>query len=764
MLFISLDEQGDFENLGGHNDRDPMFIGGIIYDDKNVKADLSDEKKRINLYLKAVCAEVGATYPRDLHVGKNYNHKEVRLVKQKITETLPEFLESGTCRLEGNEESKKISDRLCKMRKRDGSYHIFALVKYGTDRKELLTQNTSILVREDYASNLYVHMAEDIIERMIFHNPVIESVGKVQLNLATRRAVLDEKELEGMSLDEKAREYISLGYKEDQDPDHQEKGKRTFILTNGDIYRTAIEREMFDTGKKNIQVESVGVKSIYYGNETDNYRMEFLYMADIICTVLGFELNTNSVQEMIAELEERADRNTGHSQNLIFAYDAVDTIFKKAWHKLEEEEYFESLRLVYAGLKKNSPYREHYENVWFPVLIERLKKEKNVTAYGIALRKYYLLTKENNIDQEELVYIFEKLKEMLGQMELKSDDQKAFLYELYDAGVSAYTHIGDSVKAKECYEKCKECAKYVEIERFLRTRNKLVVFLTDLLLFEDAVSIAQENLIFQEELMNVRSLIFNKEEVSKNYGRTLSQLGQIYTSAHMEEAEETFLKALEQISDKTSQDYYQTESYLLHYYIEMGMKEKYEARAERYFDGEKGLAAQFKLICKEGAKGENAKYSMKFALYFFVKALYRFHLDRVTPKLLKSLYFIESEIRKTCRDRADRLLQNHPWEIIYKYIALIALKNGEVERAEIFINKMRPVLTWKEFILEAICLAGEMEYAYEKQDESWKEILKELLALLKCNVEEVYETVTAIVTEEEQYYYIRENVLNFMYA
>lgn len=760
MLLISLDEQGDFENLNTDkgNNKAPMFIGGIIYDDKDISADLNDEKKRIYFYLKAVCTEVGAAYPRDLHVGDNHNYAKVRLVKQKITETLAEFLSTGKCVLEGNE----WSERLCKMRKRDGKYHIFSLVKYGTDRKELQSENTSILIREDYASNLYVHMAEDIIERIIFHNPIIENVGKVRLNLATRRAVLEKGEL-GDGFEEKAKQYISLGYKEDLEPEHQKKGQRTFILTNGDIYRTAIEREMFDTGKRNIQVESVGVKSIYYGSETDNYRMEFLYLADIICTVLGFEPDTSSVEAMISDMRSRADKYAGHSENLIFAYDAVDTVFKKAWHKLEEKEYFEVLRFSYAGLQKKSPYNEFYKNVWFRILEEHLLKEKNVPAYGIALRKFYLLTKENNIDQRELVYIFEMLEAMLKQMHLKGDDQNAFLYELYDAGISAYTHIGDSIQAKECFEKCKEYAKYVEIERFLRTRNKLAVFLSDMLLVDEAAAIAQENIVYQEELLSIRELVFDKDEVSKGYGRALSQLGQSLASARIEEAEATFLKALEQISDETSQDYYQTESYLLHFYIEMGMKEKYTARCERYFGGEKGLRGQFKAIRKEAAKGEAARFSTKFALYFYVKGLYRFHMEKISPELLGSLYGIEKEIRDVCKENADRILKGHPWELIYKYIALIALKKGNVKKADEFMVKIPSALTYREFILNAICLSGEMEYAVEKEENSWKNRLEELLELLREHAGEVYEKVAGLNTAEEQYAYIKEKVLNFMY-
>ena len=36
MLTITLDEQGDFENIQNKLETKPVFIGGIIYDDKGI--------------------------------------------------------------------------------------------------------------------------------------------------------------------------------------------------------------------------------------------------------------------------------------------------------------------------------------------------------------------------------------------------------------------------------------------------------------------------------------------------------------------------------------------------------------------------------------------------------------------------------------------------------------------------------------------------------------------------------------------------------
>ena len=48
MITISLDEYGDFEKDG----KEPLFIGGIIFDDQEEKEEECTERKRIEAYYK----------------------------------------------------------------------------------------------------------------------------------------------------------------------------------------------------------------------------------------------------------------------------------------------------------------------------------------------------------------------------------------------------------------------------------------------------------------------------------------------------------------------------------------------------------------------------------------------------------------------------------------------------------------------------------------------------------------------------------------
>lgn len=754
MLTITLDEQGGFEKREKDGKEEPLFIGGLIYDDRGNSADCDLEKRRIRCYLKAVCEENQVPYPRGLHYenGGQYNSRLPK-VKQQITDTLGEFLKYGRCPIQNS-----CTEELRSLAPRQGRYHVFALARFGTVHKELVSDDTSILVREDYASNLYVHMAEEIVERIIFHNPVLDVAGKVTLDLATRMAVV-----EGPDAAVRAKEYQKLGYKEREDLSDENPGKRYFSLTNADIYRTAIEREMLDTGKREIQLDRVRVHSIYYKHAQSGYSMEFLFLADVICSVLGFQADTSSAQALIEDMAGRAERCTGHGNNLIFAYDAVDTLFKKAWYRLEERDYFEALRLVREGMRMNSPYAGYYKKTWFPRLLERLEREKDAGAFDLALRKYSRFSECSNLNQEDLVCIYQSLERMAGNMVYDREEDKAVLYELYDTGISAYSHIGDSLRAKECFEKCVQYAGRIELERYLRTRNRMAVYLMDNFDYAEALDIAQDNVLYQKELQGIRELVCPDEEQSVHYGIVLSQLGQVQAALRQKEAEESFLQALEQIRDPDSSDYNRTLSYLLHYDLEMGNKEDYDRRAAGYFGGEKEPGTQLTYLIREGAKDQGA-FSMKFALYVYVKGLYRFYPEEISGRLLERLCRIEREIVRIGGEEAAAQINNHPWEIIYKYLALIAWKKGRKQEADTFMKKSRSVLTFSGYTLEAVCLFGELEYAVEKGDTNMQEqLLQTLLAHLSTRDRRIPDAAEAYPEDAGKYRYLAEHVFGFMY-
>ncbi|MBP3784653.1 MAG: hypothetical protein J6I68_15570 [Butyrivibrio sp.] len=686
MITIALDEQGDFENLKHKLRSEPVFIGGIIYDDAGDSDDYDREKNRLQKYFKNVCSEAGGNYPRDLHYwssGGTNNSHIVGAVKTKFGETIEEFLENGTW---------KGSDILHEQRK--GKYYIFASLRGKNGKTDLLAGGVSEAVREDFASNLYVHMAEDVVERLLFYNPVIDNIEQIRLELATRRVILD-----GTDRTSKMQEYEKLGFKAVQRSTGQNTPSTTeYLLTNPDNYRTALEREMLHSGKNTILIDRIAVKSIYYDHARNG--MDLLYLADAICSHLSYNRRGSTPGEWISSFYDMANDINSDSHNMIWGYDDADVYFDKGWKAIERADYFEALSMGFDGTKCSSTMKDFYSKEWYPMIADSVLRTANVAGLSTAIKKYKNSIFANNINQEKLVYIFKILEKAGEKVLFFNKKDEAELYDLYDAGVSAYTHIGDSENAKKCFEKTQQYAEYVATEVFLRTRNRMVVFLGDMLEFHKALEIADENVVYHELLLEMKKQIFKDDKYeSLNHAIALSQRAQIYAFLDDERAEEDFLAAME-IMDPETPDRLITESYLLHYYISIKNKEKYEELAKEYYGGKESLIDQFNFIANEGAK-DHARFSLKFAFYVYIKAVYEFYLDSVPKKLLNKLKTTEKSLSDLNKN-AQRQINGHPWEITYKYLALILKHYNEDTAADEYVNKIREYVNNSEGIIKGI--------------------------------------------------------------
>lgn len=733
MVTIALDEQGEFEFLPDvarkrkEKKDKPVFIGGILYHDDDgmeESADYNYEKERLFSYFLKVCESVGARFPQDLHFH-NYTESEqekngtaeadnrevVIKIKEKVRNTLPEFLQDGTW------DKKPLITPA-----RKGRYYIFSLLKSREGKPELLKDGISDLANEDFAGNLYLHMAEDIVERLIFHNPYIPQIQKIHIDLATRRVVLKEKDLDGDGFSEAPRkelEFFKLGYYEGSSYNvRKEEAARkegesewkylSIPLTNANNYLTAIEREMLDTGKNNIILDQLFVKPIYYGdygkqketaaekNDRDSLYQKykdylFLYLADFICSYLGFRLQPLSSGKQIQIFSQRMEELSGNKDYLLFSYDSIDSMFKKAWIYLEERDYYKALSVAFDAMHSDSKVTLFYKHVWFSLLEDRLCGQTDLSAYAMALHKLQESVKNNNLIQEKLLYIFEHLSKMEKNVEYFSVEDKSVLFELYDTGVSAYTHVGNPEMALQYYQKCGQYVSHVGIERYLSTQNKMVVFLTDQFLYEEALKAAEENVVYHELLLQMKNEILkNESESLLSYGKALSQAGQACAYVRSEKAVEYFNKALEHF-DENGANFYISLSYLLHHYIDMGMQEEYEKISVKYFGGQVSLEQQLRYLIMEGSKEKNARISMKFAMFVFIKALYVFYSREMSSELYMHITHIEKFLVKLNPD-AKKQINGYPWNLIYKYIAFLACKKGSYDLAEKYVQKSEEIL------------------------------------------------------------------------
>ena len=177
MLTIALNEYGDFHHLGQDEESLKMihFIAGIVYDDMDNAQDAINERIRLDRFFRAVAKDSRSLYPQGFF-GKlkideaakekgqetfNPNaKKDMRILRDAIDAALPEFLAHGT-----------YSGQELVAMPRVGHYAIALTLKSEAGKTEYLQPSMSNLLHDKVASNLYWHMADGLVSRLVFTNP-----------------------------------------------------------------------------------------------------------------------------------------------------------------------------------------------------------------------------------------------------------------------------------------------------------------------------------------------------------------------------------------------------------------------------------------------------------------------------------------------------------------------------------------------------------------------------------------------------------------
>lgn len=695
MLTIALDESTGFEKNA--QKRGPVFVAGLIYDDKGNEEDRANERKRVTEYLKRVCQKTGHRYPRDLHLAKagSRNGGAVHEVKAEINASMAEFMRAGTYEGEPVRNSERV-----------GKYYLFAIVKSRRGKQDFFAGNASNLLKEDVAGNLYAHMTYDIVSRLIFHNPVIEEINDVQLDLPTRVVVLEN----AGKAEENYQDYLEyerLGYKLVEQ--YSDESNKVLQVANFDGYRAAIQREMLETGRSDIHIQKLGVNSIVYESDKKG-KMAYLYLADAICSYYSDYANETDSCRLLDSFYELAHKINGSDRNLIFAYDTADAYFHRAWKAYESGDLFEALSICFDARGECLPF---YKRRWFPVIEQTIIDNQDANKLRIAVLKLSALATSKNLNQQKLLHIFKILEESASSGKDRGPLDKSAVFDLYAAGIDAFNHIADTENAERCFAHCRQSVRYTSIENYLAVLNRQSVYTMDRLEFEKARQISEEALEYAKELLALKRMLYGDDSVrSIEYGRICSQYGQACAALHDMKAEELFLTALDAF-DADSADYYITLSYFLHYCIAMGRKEKYDEYAKKYFGGNEDREKQFHYLL---TAGKDAPISFKFALFVFVKALYIFDGGKATPGLKTELLAIEKTLR---RFGLEGEITGHPWEIIYKYLAFIAKRNGRKDIAERYIEMTKSTELFgaeHEKLIDWIISYGLLQYKQLTED------------------------------------------------
>jgi hypothetical protein len=204
--------------------------------------------------------------------------------------------------------------------------------------------------------------------------------------------------------------------------------------------------------------------------------------------------------------------------------------------------------------------------------------------------------------------------------------------------------------------------------------------LCDSLEFDKATEIAKETYEYYERIFEIQKSIYGNDNANvHDFGIINSQLGQCFAYSNNKEAEKSFKAALD-LFDKGTPDYYQTESYLLHYYIQVGDSKNYSFYAKEFFGGNDDFLKQLEYVVNEGLKKSDPLISMRFALFVFIKGIYRFYLEDLCGGMADKIIHLESTL-KDIDNRVEDHFTGYPWILIYKYLSLICIsKNSEMSR------------------------------------------------------------------------------------
>ena len=528
----------------------------------------------------------------------------------------------------------------------------------------------------------------------------------VSLDIATRSTGRIENS-------EKKDEYIKLGHDNNRD---------FFRVMNSDIYRTLIAQEMVNSGKTNVDIVSFQVRPIKY--VVDCYTpiikdMEFLYLSDSFCSIIGYQLSGNNSGDWLKSICSRVEYinpGTGNHndlsiQNLIFGYDEIDNDFAKAWKYYENSDYFNAFSIIYKARKKKGEFVGFYNRKWFPYIKRLIHENISPVYFTKCVNELSDMLTINNLDKDKLLFImkeFETISEKVKEKYESRDDWFRVMYKLYDAGVSAFCHIGDSKNAIMYYDKCKEYAFYIGLDSILRINNKLVVCLEDCFEWENAFKVAEEGVNIQKKVSALKRQIlrYDNDEGFFEEAKAISQKARILAELRSPEAEKVFREALN-IMEKGSANYKITQSYLLHFYADMGLQELYRSEAVDYFNNCYSYKDRLDYLLSENSSKYSSIISIEYAFYVLIRGLYLFDKDSIDTELwqrLKSfLNYYDKNSEKGTRD--------HPWEISYKYLTLIAYEKKDLEAQELYYRLRKKCLNHAGDIINALNIYGDAEIA-----------------------------------------------------
>ena len=659
MLIISLDEYGQFEGSLWKRG----IVGGTVFACPG-EWEKDCEQRRIVAYLQKVCQECAADFPEDLHprfvpgslVPANVD--ALSRVQQRIGETFRDFLADA---------------------EPNGRYYLYLVVSEPEGVSRFESQSVGNLLRDSFAGNRYLHMSQMAIRNLVINNPKLQDQSYA-LHLATR--ILSEY----ATTDDQKEQARRLGMLPVRDPGGGY--TRSYHLTNANSYISTLSAAMTENEREDVDFDLMVESIRYYKHDVLNREQSFMLLADIVCNLVQLELKSQEDQ-VPQRLLNRLDTFTTHRENMVWCYHDVDFILRKAINCMIEGNWFACLQSLYAIQSGQGDQTAFYREHWTEPVLAQLRSRVEPQTVTEAARRLSEYLRKPNASAKEGHYIAEKLLELTRDWE--EDRYSLCRYLLSSCLLTLHNRAGNDAQAEECYRRCEQYAVSAPLVEFLELRNAFSVTLLNRQQYDKALANTRKTVELEALADKMKQDTFGGEGISIHHGRSLSQLGQCYGYLEQfDRAEECFQKALEAFHDSPV-DRQITLSYLLHSYIDSGNKRAYAALAADYFgsaDSKEQLQGIYQM--------ENTTFP--YALLVYLKAWYRLTPNGFYPRIAGPLL---EDILEKGQDQTG-----HPWELIWKYVALLGQLSKKPAVAEEAVARLTACREESRGLLLTICEEG----------------------------------------------------------
>lgn len=646
MLVLSIDESGSFEKQINKEKEDILFVGGIIVPNLSKKKQEEDyikkfliktvEEAKKELEAKYPNQNLEIKYPNSFHMGsvalgENVPICIIRDFKDIVYSKLTKFLSKN-------------------------QYKIVCYLKDTHEEYSNEKQNSNI-INDNKGGNRYERMVLQLIYNTIFYNLDISDEKEIVLNFATRKSAVSLEDSEAI------KEMKKLGgqYKGEKN------GQALYEFTNTLGYKSAIATKIRENQFNNCINFDLNSYSINYKEENKN--PESLYLADIICGYLRSRFDKNKETYGIESAMETVKKQTG-SYPIITVEDkeGINIIYNNLIQEIKNKDFIEALICKFEIENSNSKFRNYYCKYLLTPLEEKINslfKDREFASYLYKLE--LLLSKSNdkvNNNYNKAVYIVNCLWKIIESNE-NLRINKAMIYQLADCSIRALNHQGCLVKNIEKYKKiCEELKDYITIDEYIDTQNRLATTYTNSLMFDKALETLEEPIFLMDELKEYKSEIAStigckaKMDIT---GKLYSSTGQFYAFLNEnEKAKEAFEKAFREFGEINPV----TECYYLHNCIYLGDKKLFKERIDSLATGAKWTS-------------KIEKCNNSYVLYAIIKGIYKLFLDQIKVEDAKKI----KELIETKKDKDNKQVKKnqHPWELVYRNLALIFFELGEIE-------------------------------------------------------------------------------------